>query len=190
MKKLSISFYINFVFAFILLSFSLRCIYQNSTDPSLFDWCTKINTPERDWSGWPSYGDLRVYSIFIKRNLFKEDFNGHVLVMSGPNETKPELSIFSWPFLISYYLLPVKIEIDNSYDFVLDEISFKKLSKLPLITRMYGQTNKNNLAKRYCLVQGLEANDYKKWAIYVFPTKEAVNIFTIPIGWQGIKESN
>lgn len=184
---------INFALTFILLSFFLPCIYQNLTDHSLFKrWCTKTHTPERAWRGGARYGDLNAYSVFVKENLFKDDCYGHVLVMSGlnENEAKPELSIFFWPCFISYYLFPVKIEIDNSYDFVLDEMDFKKLSKLPLITRMYGQTDKDHLSKRYCLVQGIEVKDYKKWAIYVFPTKEAINIFTLPIGWQGIQDSN
>ena len=194
MKKLSIRFLVNFAFAFILLSYFLLCIYQNLTEPSLFkEYCQKIYTPERVWRGVANVADLSAYSAFLKENLFKDDCYDHVLVMSGLNETNDEY-FFSWgPSFLGGRLFPVKIEIDNSYKFILDAMAFKKLSKLPLITRMYDVSNKDHLdhlAKRYCLVQGIETKDYKKWAIYVFPTNEVKNIFTLPIGWQGIKDSN
>lgn len=195
-KKLSIRFFINFAFTFILLSLFLICIYQNSmggplTGNSLFkQFCTKVYTPVRVWREGIIYGDISAYSIFLKENIFKEDFYGHVLVMSGLDETNPDRFLTFHPEFLSFYLFPVKIEIDNSYKFVLDEMAFNKLRKLPLITRMYGETDKNHLTKRYCLVRGIEVKDYKKWAVYVFPTKEAINIFTLPIGWQGVQGSN
>lgn len=197
LKKLSIKFFINFAFAFIVLFYFMTCIYQNSTGSSLLSWCTRFHTPERGWRG---VGELNAYfvfykglestySVFVKENLFKDDCYGHVLVMPSPKGTNPEF-FFSFSGNLSFYLFPVKIEIDNSYKFVLDEIAFRKLSKLPLITKTSGKTDKDHLGKRFCLVQGIKANDYKKWAIYVFPTKEAINFFTLPIGWQGAKDNN
>ena len=189
MKKLPIIFCINFAFTFIVLSFFLTCIYKNSTSESLFkQWCKKISTRESGWKGSPC-GDLGAFSVFLKENLFKDDFQGHVLVM--PSLNKIQLFNIFKPEFVSYYLFPVKIKIDNRYEFVLDEMAFKKLNKLPLITKMYDKRYYyDSLSRKYCLVQGVEANDYTNWAIYVFSTKEALNIFTLPIGWQGVKDSN
>lgn len=190
LKKLSINFFINFICAFILLSLFAMCIYQNLTEKSLFKWfCKKIYTHESVWKG-NAYGDLSAYSVFLKENLFKDDFYGHILVMPGLNRTNPKLFYSFRPDFPSFYLFPVEIEMNNGYEFVLEENVFNKLSKLPLITKMYGEAYEDNLSRRYCLVQGVKANDYKKWAIYAFLTRKTVNIFTLPMDWHGFKDSD
>ena len=69
LKKLSIKYCINFVFAFILLSFFLLCIYQNSTDQSLFkQWCKKIYTREDAWKGNPV--EIWVHTPSFLRKIF------------------------------------------------------------------------------------------------------------------------
>lgn len=189
LKKLSISVFVNFAFAFILASLFLICIYQNLTDQSLTRFCKKIYTRDSVWKG-NAYGDLSAYAVFLKENLFKDDSYGHILVTPGLNRTNPQLFYSFRPDFPSFYLFPVKIELDNSYEFVLKENVFNKLSKLPLITKIHDETYEDKLGRRYCLVQGIKANDYKKWAIYAFLTEKAVNIFTLPMDWQGLKNGN
>ena len=190
LKKLSVNFFIKFICAFILLFFVVLCVYQNLAGKSLFRWfCKKIDTQESALKG-NTYKDLRAYSMFLKDNLFKNGHSKNVLVMPGQNKTSPNLLYSSRADFLSFYLFPVKIEINNSYKVFLEESVFKKLNKLPLVTKMSNVSYVDKLDRRYCLVRGIEVNDYKKWAIYAFSTEEMVSIFTLPMDWQGFENSD
>lgn len=176
---LLIKAFINFVFVLILLSVFLVCIYQNSTYDATFKKSKKICADSTAWAG--PFGVLSAYSVFLKENLFKDNFHENVLVIPVLNKAIPELNNFGR--FLALYLFPVKIEAGDSQGFCMDEKTFKNLKVLPLITKEYRK-------KQYHLVCGLKAEDYKKWAIYTFSTKNEVDIFTLPMDWQGLKKGN
>lgn len=169
------------VSALLLLSVFLICIYQNLTNR--FPYNRRLEKVSTTWKTG-LHEDIRSYFVFLKEKLFKIDFPEHVLVIPTQNKTNPG------PFqgrLHSYipasYLFPAKIEVDGSYKYCLGKLAFKKLMGLPLIAQSYK-------SYRYYLMRGIEANDYKKWAVYVFTTETKVNIFTLPSDWRGLREKN
>lgn len=142
----------------------------------------RITNNESVWMK-TKHGDLAAYCDFLRKHLFTEDHPEHTLVVPDREKTNVRFAGKFWLGVPSLYLFPLRISVSEDYEFeVSRDIYLEIIRDIPLITRKYRD-------RRYHLVDGLSADKYTTWALYVFENERYVDVFTLPEGYMGIGDN-
>lgn len=186
--------FINILVLLVLTCGFLFCIYQNIPNRA-----SDIGTPRKVYALkdiWKdkAYGEMSEYSVFLAKNLFDKDCPGCLIRQPWP--FSPDFKFYQEGFYskeydsnyyflggyIGWFLFPLKMERTNSYNYYLDEEQFKTLISYPSIS-VDSQFIGSAVKKRFYLLTQFDSSDYKEWSIYLYPQKDVLHVFTLPLGW-------